>query len=120
MFYRPSLRYAVEAVQQFSPNVVGFQMTTEERRWCIVGCYLAPNDTSTIESFVAALKERPWGSEMLVAGYLNFNMVYPEGDQREEEIVAVLTTTGLEDKSAHFLPQRRPWCRYGRTCRKVW
>ena len=31
----------VEAVQQFGPNSVGFQLATGERRWYIVGCYLA-------------------------------------------------------------------------------
>ena len=31
VFYWPSPRYAVEAIQQFSPNVVGFQLATGER-----------------------------------------------------------------------------------------
>ena len=59
---------AVEADQQFVPNVVSFQLATGARRWYIVGCYLAPDDTLTIESVVAALKERPRGSKLLVVG----------------------------------------------------
>ena len=38
----------------------------------------------------------------------------PEGDRRGEEIVAALTTEGLEDMSAHFLPRRHSWCWDGR------
>ena len=30
--------FAVEAVQQFGPNVIGFQLATGARRWYIVGC----------------------------------------------------------------------------------
>ena len=62
MFYQPSPRYAVEAVQKFGPNIVRFQLATGERRWYIVGCYLVPNNTSTIESVVGALKDRPQGA----------------------------------------------------------
>ena len=67
-FHWPAPYFAVEAVQQFQPNVVVFQLETGGRRWYIVGCYLAPDDTSTIESVVVALKERPRGAKLLVAG----------------------------------------------------
>ena len=53
IFYRPLTPFAVEAVHQFGPNVVSFHMVTGARRWYIICCYLAPNDTSTIESVVA-------------------------------------------------------------------
>ena len=45
-------------------------------------CYLSPDNTSTIESVIAALKERPIGAELLVAGDFNANLVDPEGDWR--------------------------------------
>ena len=109
VFYRPSPIYAVETIQQFGPSVVGFQLATRDRRWYIIGCYLSPDDTSTIESVVAALKERPWGAELLVAGDLNINMEDPEVDWREQYITAALTTAGIEDMPAHFLPQWSPW-----------
>ena len=80
-----------------------------------MGCYLAPDDTSTIERFVEALKERPKGAELLVAGDMNTNLADPEGDRRGEDIAEALVTEGLEDMSAHFLPRRRPWCQDGRT-----
>ena len=53
-----------------------------------MGCYLAPNDTLTIESVVAALKERPMGAGLLVAGDFNANLAETEEDQRGEDIAA--------------------------------
>ena len=94
----------VENIQHFGPNIVSFQLVTEERQYYIIGCYLAPKDTLIIESIVTSLKERPKGSKMLVAGDSNANLYQPEGDWREEDIVAALTAVGLEDMLYHFLP----------------
>ena len=57
IFHRPEQHFAVEAVQKFEPNVIGFQLATGEQRWYIVGCYLAPDNTSMIERVVEALRE---------------------------------------------------------------
>ena len=115
MFYRPSHQYAVEAIQQFSPNIVQLYMATGEQRWYIIGCYLDPDETSTIESVVVALKELPQGSYLLEAGDFKSNIDQPGGDRREEGIIAALGLAGLEDMSTHFLPLWSPWCRDGRT-----
>ena len=72
-----------------------------------MGCYLAPDDTSTIDSVVAALKERPRGAKLMVAGELNINLAEPEGDQRGKDIAATMATEGLEDMLEQFLLQRR-------------
>ena len=101
----------MEAIQKFGPNVVGFHLTTGGRRWYIVGCHFAPNNTSTIESVVAALKERPRGAKLLVEGDFNANLSEPEGDWRGEDIVAALATEELKDRTAHFLLLQRSWCR---------
>ena len=66
-----------------------------ERRWSIVGCYLAPDDTSTIERAVEALRDQTKGAELLVAGDLNTNLAAPEGDQRGEDIAETIATEGL-------------------------
>ena len=60
-----------------------------------MGCYLSPDNTSTIESVVAALKERPMGNGLLVAGDFNANLADPEGDWRGEDIAAAMATEGL-------------------------
>ena len=74
----------MEAIQKFEPNVVRLQLETGGRQRYIIGCYLSSDDTSTVESVVAALKECPQGSELLVAGDFNANIDHPEGDCREE------------------------------------
>ena len=115
MFYRLSPHFATEAVRQFGPNVVGFHLATGARRWYIIGCYLATDYTSTIESFVAALKEQPRGAALLVAGDLNTTLMEPENDRRVTEIAVALTEEVLEDMAAHFLPRQRNWGREWRT-----
>ena len=82
VFHRPTPHFAVEAVQKFGPNVISFQLVTGAWQGYIVGCYLAPDDTLTIERVIEALKERPKGAELLVAGYMNANLAEPEGDWR--------------------------------------
>ena len=62
-----------------------------------MGCYLAPDDTLTIESVVSTLKERPKGAKVLVAGDFNVNLTEPEGDRRGEDIAASMAMEGLED-----------------------
>ena len=109
----------MEAVRQFGLNVVSFQLATGARRWYIIGCYLAPDDTSTIESVIAALKERPRGTALVVAGDLNTTLDDPENDRRGTEIVAALTEAVLEDMTAHFLPRRRRCGRERRTWNMV-
>ena len=49
-------------------------MAMGEQQWYIIGCYLAPEYTFTIESVVADLKERLLGTELLVAGKININL----------------------------------------------
>ena len=115
IFYRPSTLFAMEAVRQYGPNVMSFELWTGARRWYIIGCYLAPDDTSTIESVVAALKDRPKGTALVVTGDLNTELEEPENDRRGKEIAAAMTEAGVEDMTAHFLPQRRRWGRERRT-----
>ena len=48
IFHWPAPHFEVEAVQQFGPNVIGFQLAAVAQRSYIVGCYLAPDNTLTI------------------------------------------------------------------------
>ena len=72
-----------------------------------MGCYISPDNTSTIANVVAALKERPRGAKLLMAGDFNVNLGDPEEDRRGEDIAATMATEVLEDMLAHFLPRRR-------------
>ena len=67
LFYRSKPHFVVEAVEKFSPNVLGFQLATGARRWYIVGVYIAPEDTETMERVVAAIRKKPRGAELMVA-----------------------------------------------------
>ena len=107
-------------MRKFGPNVIGFQLATGERRWYIVGCYLAPDDTLMIERVVEALRSRLKVAELLVAGDLNENLAAPEGDRILEYITATLATEGLEDMAQYFIPRERRWCRDQRTWGMLW
>ena len=76
---------------------------------------MAPYSASTIESIVAAIIQRPYRADLLVAGNFNANLAVVEGHAWDKSIAAALSTTVLEDMSAHLLPQRKPWLRDGRT-----
>ena len=115
IFYRSEPHFAVEAVEMFGPNVIGFQIVTGERRWYIVGVYLAPDNTETMERVTKAIRSQPRRAELLVAGDFNADLETPEGDRRAEAIATSLATEGLEDMASHFLPRESRWCRDRRT-----
>ena len=82
IFYRSTPHSAVEAVENFGPNVIGFQLVTGSRWWYIVGVYLTPDDTETMERVSEAIRSRPRRAELLVAEYFNADLATPEGDRR--------------------------------------
>ena len=84
-------------------------------RWYIVGVYLAPEDTTTMERVSKAIRIKPRGAELLVAGDFNVDLASPEGDWRAEDIATSLATEGLEDMARYFLPRENRWCRDRRT-----
>ena len=85
------------------------------RWWYIIVCYLAPDDSETIERVFAALGDRPKGTALIVAGGLNTDLGDAENDRRGLEIAAAMTEAGVEDMTAHFLPRKRRWGRERRT-----
>ena len=115
LFYIPSPLFAVEAVREYGPNVMSFEVATGAMRWYIIRCYLAPDDTSTIERVVAALRYGPKGTALVVAVDLNTDLEESENDQRGTEIAAAMTASGVEDMTEQFLPRRRRWGRERRT-----
>ena len=86
LFYRPTPLFVVEAVRYYGPNVTSFKLETGARRWYIIGCYLAPDDTSTIERVVDALRDRPKGTALVVVGDHNTDLEDSENDRRGTEI----------------------------------
>ena len=80
-----------------------FQVATGERRWNIVGAYIAPEDEVTMETVVKAIGRKPPGAELMVAGDFNVEILAPEG-RRAENIETDLATAGVEDMAQHFMP----------------
>ena len=85
----------MEVIQQFGPNVIRCQLSKGVLQWYIIGCYLAPENALTINIVVAALKERPQGSKLLVVGYFNDYLEKPEGAECDEENMPALEAAGL-------------------------
>ena len=48
LFYRPSPLFEVEAVREYGPNVLSFEVATGAWQWYFIGCYLAPDKAQTI------------------------------------------------------------------------
>ena len=51
-------------------NVMVFQVATGERRWHVVGAYIAPEDEVTMETVIHAIRRKPPGAELMMAGGL--------------------------------------------------
>jgi hypothetical protein len=73
----------------------------------VVGAYIPPDDTATLEYVSKALTDRPEGVDPILIGDLNANLADP-GSEREHEIAATVAACGLEDMASHFRP-RRPY-----------
>ena len=58
VLYRSVKHFSVEALQTYRANIVIFQLASGDRRWFIMGCYLAPDNASTIEDIVATIRQR--------------------------------------------------------------
>ena len=71
--------FYVESLQTYWANVISFQLALGDMRWYILGCYLAPDNASTIEDVVAAIGKRPQGAALVVVGNFNTYLATPEG-----------------------------------------
>ena len=49
----------MEAFHIYGANIVSFQLESSSQKWHIVGCYLAPDNASTLEDIVAAISQGP-------------------------------------------------------------
>ena len=67
-----------------------------------------------METVVKAIRRRPPGAELLVAGDLNADILAPE-KRRAESIATDLVTEGLEDMAQHFMPRGSRWSQDRRT-----
>ena len=76
-------------------NVIASQHATGERRWYIVGCYLALGDGETIWYVEAEMGKCLRGTSLIVSGDLNVDLEKIGGRGRDKDIAAVVETEGL-------------------------
>ena len=93
--HQPAPHFTVEAMRKYGPNMIGFQLAMRSQQWYILGCYLTPNDTLTIDRVHEALRDKPKGAELMVAEDLNKNLAAPEGYRIKEDIAVTIAREGL-------------------------
>jgi len=103
LFWRTSGTYEIEVVEICGPNVLSFQLVSGAARWYIIGCYIPPNDSTTLTHIDEAWRACPKGWFPILLGDLNVNLA---ADQVDAMV--------LIDMSTHF-PQWR-----GRRSRGRW
>ena len=76
VLYRKAEHFSTEELHLHSPKVIRFHLVTGRQRWNIAGWYIAPSNASDIKDAVSAIMDRPYGAKLLVADYLNANLLY--------------------------------------------
>ena len=104
----------MEAPRLYGANIVKFQLASVGQQWDVMGCYLSPENSSTIYNVVTSIIQQPRGGKLMLAGYFNVDLATPEGHLRYKTIASALSTAGFEEMSSHFLQRRKPWLRDGR------
>ena len=97
LLYRESSNFAVEAIHQFSANVIARQLATGDRCLYIIGCYLLPGDGATIRDVEAAMSEQPRGTDLIITGNLNVDLEGMGEQGRDKDILVVVATARMED-----------------------
>jgi hypothetical protein len=67
----------VEAVNIVSPNILTFQLITEEEQFFIIGAYIPPADMTGVDALCAAWAQCPQNCKPLLLGDLNFDFRAP-------------------------------------------
>ncbi len=102
LIWRPNKSYEVEDWQICEPNVLLFTIVTGSQQFFAMGCYIPPNDLSTLQHIVQAWNECLHGHIPILLGGLNVNLRAP-WDNRDEKIAeAVKDVMGLTNLSIHF------------------
>jgi hypothetical protein len=112
IFTNNSFYFQVESQRRHGPNVISFLITTGNRQYPVIGVCIPPNDTTTL-AFISEASNRFAGQPSILMGDINVDFRTNMPSSRDAEIMALLTTLGLEDMSKHFIQRRR--FRHGNT-----
>jgi hypothetical protein len=105
IFTNKSLYFQVEAQQKHGPNVISCILVTGTHRYPIIGAYIPPRDTTTL-TYISDASNRFPGQQIILMGDLNIDLRSPTPDNRDAEIMAMLSSLGLEDLSKHFIQRK--------------
>ncbi len=73
-FWMASDLYKAEEVELRGPNVLSFQLVSGATRFYIVGCYILPNNLTTLMHVKEAWMTCPKGCLPIVLGDMNVNL----------------------------------------------
>ena len=105
LFWRASEMYEVEEVEIRGPNVLTFQLVLGAMRWYSIGCYIPPNDLTTLMCVKQAWQACPKGCLPIMLGNLNINLAALR-DERDKTIAELVDTMALVDISSHICQRR--------------
>ena len=97
--------FEVEAADFRTPNVLTFELVTGGDRYFVVGCYIAPTDTETVNHVRAAWDSCPEGCIPLLLGDLNASLRDPVSP-RDDAIADMTDEADIIDLSRHFRQRR--------------
>ena len=97
--------FEVEVAQFRTSNVLTLQLMTGRDQYYIVGCYIAPTDTETVNHVRAAWDACPEGCIPLLLGDLNASLRDPVSP-RDDAIADMTDEADIVDLSRHFRQRR--------------
>ncbi len=100
-FWRASDLYEVKEVEMRGPNVLSFLLVSGATRYYIVGCYIPPNDLTTLTHIEQACMACPKDCLPIMLGDLNVNLAAP-CHERDEMIAKQVDTMNLVNMSSRF------------------
>ena len=105
LFWRASDLYEVKEVELQGPNVLSFQLVSGATRYYIVGCYIPPNNLTTLTHIEQAWMACPKGCLPIMLGDLNVNLAAPR-DKPDKTIAEQVDAMNLVDMSSRFRQRR--------------
>ncbi len=98
------------------PNVITFVVVMGVERYYAMGCYIPPNNLTTVTHVEGAWNDCPKGNILILLGDLNINLMSPRNEQDETIAEQVQDVMGLIDVSCQFKQRRQAKARGQWTC----
>ncbi len=102
LFWKPNKIYEIKEWRVRGPNIITFVVVTGVERYYAVGCYIPPNNLTTLTHVEGSWNDCPKGHIPILLGDLNINLVSPRNEQDEMITEQVQDVMGLIDVSRQF------------------